>query len=245
MLKKIIKRIPFLVRTLEPFYIKWVRFKAELLGLGFRDWTKDDEDAVRSLWDQRHVERNYYLRDKIAKFSPQSILEVGCGCGNILSLLAKQHPIANIVGIEINLVAVECGNDWLYKEGILNVNLEVGRAEQLSKFLDKSFDVVFSSAVLMYVRQEDIKNVLSNMLRIAKKGIMLLEMHADNQKKYLGELYPPSNWKRDYRKIFNELGISNDRITIEPVSAYIWQPGGGGAAYIEVNLSTPLREGTA
>lgn len=239
-LKKILKDFSFNTiykLVLEPTYIRWVRFKAEKFGIGQRDWTQDNIETIRAHWKERRSHtRNYFLHDKIINFNPGSILEIGSSCGNILFLLAQSLPSAKIVGIEINPVAVEYGNANLRENNIFNVTLEHGTVEHLSKFSDKSFDVVFSSAVLMYVRPEDIKNVLNNMVRISKKGVLLLEMHEDNQKKYLGEFYPPSNWKRDYRRIFNELGVSNDRIVIKEVAEDIWRPGGGGAAYIEVRL---------
>jgi len=221
-------------RILVPAYSRWVRFKAEWLGMGQRDWTKEDVELIRAHWGQRHHERNYFVCDKIAQFYPASVLEIGCGCGNILYLLAKQFPLIQITGIEINPVAVRCGTEWIKEEHISNVSLQEGRAERLTSVADKNFDVVFSCAALMYVTPDHIRDVLWNMIRLSQKAVLLVEMHEETMKKYLGEFHLPNNWKRDYRKIFNEIGLNDDRIRIEPIPERLWQPGGGGATYIEV-----------
>jgi SAM-dependent methyltransferase len=230
LLRELIKKIPHAIDV----YAYWHRFKAEYFGVGLRDWTKTDIEEIRAHWEDRFLERNYFVRDKIARFSPESILEIGCGSGVILFLLAQQFPAARLIGVEINPSSVVWGNDRMRLDGVNNVVLQEGRAEQLDVFPDKSFDVVFSSAAIMYVKPERIIAVLRNMTRIARKAVILVEMHDDNLKRYLGEFHLPNNWKRNYRRIFEEIGVSSDRIRIEPIPAHIWSPGGGGAAYIEV-----------
>lgn len=210
---------------------------AENFGIGLRDWTAEDRSAIKSHWEERHHPRNYFLCDKIAGVGTASMLEIGSGCGNILYLLARKFPDARIEGVDLNPIAIECGNSWIRNEGIENVIIRQGDAGDLSRFPDKSFEVVFSCAALMYVPRREIQNALGNMVRIADKGLVMLEMHSDETRNYLGRIHPPSNWKRNYRKILNELGVADERITIEAVSNEIWQPGGGGAACIEVRLN--------
>ncbi len=57
--------------------------------------------------------------------------------------------MAQIRGIDINPMAIQRGNEWLAQEGISNVRLSVGKADELEEFPDKSFDVVFTDAVLI------------------------------------------------------------------------------------------------
>ena len=80
-------------------------------------------------------------------------------------------------------------------------------------------------------------DAMRDMIRISRKAVILLEMHGETVRKYRGEFHPPGNWKRNYRRIFRELGISDDTLTIEPVSEELWSPSGGGAAYIEARLT--------
>jgi ubiquinone/menaquinone biosynthesis C-methylase UbiE len=218
----------------------WRKFGAEKLGMSFTNWAEEDIESIRKRWCERNHDRYFFLRDKITRLRPDSVLEIGSSCGNILVLLSQTMPNAKMTGIDLNPVAVESGNRWLKEEQVYNVTLEAGSAEGLSRFSDKSFDVVFSSAALMYVKPRDIERVMINMVRISKKAVILLEMHSDGIKKYLGEFYSPNNWKRDYRRILSEMGISNDRILTETVPAKLWLPTGGGATYIEVRTGSCL-----
>ncbi len=235
-LRDLIKKIPLTVPLYEWSVLQWSRFMAERFGRGLRDWTEEDEESMRQCWADRFRPRNIFLKEKIVALRPVNVLEVGSGCGNVLFLLAKELPEARLVGVDINPVAVDCGNTWMKQAGIPNVTLEQGNAEGLFSFPDRGFDVVYSCTSLLYLSPREIEDALRNMLRIARKAVVMLEMHADGAKKYLGEFHRPSNWKRDYRRIFSELGIADKNITIEFVSEQMWQPGGGGGAYIEVRL---------
>lgn len=219
---------------LGPLYSILRKFGAEKLGMSFKNWVEEDIESIKNRWCERNHDRYFFLQNKIKRLHPDSVLEIGSSCGNILVLLSQTMPTTTMVGIDVSPVAVESGNRWLKEEQVYNVILETGSAEDLSRFPDKSFNVVFSSAALMYINPRDIERVMINMVRISKKAVILLEMHGDGIKKYLGEFYSPNNWKRDYRRILNEMGISNDRILTEKVPEKLWHPSGGGATYVEV-----------
>lgn len=238
MIEKILKFFPFNIipckHYLRPIRLYLLKFIAAKIGINLKKWKCENYESVVAWKKQKHHIRNYFIRDKIIAFNPQSILEFGSSCGNILSLLAEKLPSSKIVGIDISPVAIECGKAWLMEDKIMNVSLEIGDAESLLKFTDESFDVVFSCATLMYIKPNNIKKLIKDMIRISQKVVILLEMNGEHNKNYLGEFYLPSNWKRNYRRIYNELGISDDRIFIEWVGEDIWKPSGGGAAYIEI-----------
>ena len=81
---------------------------------------------------------------------------------------------------DINPIAVQKGNKWFKKQGISNVKLEVGKAQELYRFADKSFDVVFTDAVLIYISPDEIKHIVKEMLRIGRV-IVLNEWHIFNK----------------------------------------------------------------
>ena len=180
--------------------------------------------------------KNDFLLAIIKQYFPNSILEIGCNCGNKLYILAKNSPKAKLVGIDINLLAVDKGNKWLKQENINNVELIFGRAEKLDRFRDNSFDVVFSWATLIYTRPSKIEKVLKDMLRISKKGLILLEMQTENKKKSYKnpQIYCKGNWKRDYVSILRKLDNNAKEINITWIPPDIWLPGGGGAAVISI-----------
>jgi len=139
-----------------------------------------EESWAENYWKSRDHPHRIFLAEKICRFSPQSVLEIGCASGPNLYQIAKRFPDAKIRGIDINPMAVQKGNEWFQEEGIYNVKLEVGKAQELSRFADKCFDVVFTDAVLIYIPPEEIKNVAKEMLRISRV-IVLNEWYTFNK----------------------------------------------------------------
>jgi len=169
-LKHLLKKWPAFYRFVETSYytLRFRRLKEYLLGTRAQekywatrhrrkerkrdDLVKGGRDWIKSYWDSRDHSHRPFLIEKISKFSPiHSILEIGCNCGPNLYLLAKKFPDAEMIGIDINPIAVQNGNEWFAQEGISNVKLSVGNADELGQFPDKSFDVVFTDAVLIYI----------------------------------------------------------------------------------------------
>ena len=97
---------------------------------GGDDWGYGNDDWVRGYWDSRNHLHRSFLVERISKFFPSSILEIGCNCGPNLYLLAQKFPRAEIVGVDINPLAVQKGNEWFVREGISNVRLLVGKADE-------------------------------------------------------------------------------------------------------------------
>jgi len=179
----------------------------------------DGEDWIESYWKSRDHPHRSYLVERMCKF-PQlgSILEIGCASGPNLYNIAKKFPDAEIRGVDINPVAVQRGNEWLKKEGISNVKLEVGKAQELGRFADKSFDIVFTDAVLIYISPDEIKQVAKDMLRIGR-ALVLNEWHSFN--KWLTWL---SNMHYYFRQKFKEYFLSKQQprtlgILFKPKSA--------------------------
>ena len=139
-----------------------------------------DEDWIMGYWRSRNHPHRSFLVERISKFFPNSVLEIGCTCGPNLYHIAKKFPDTEVKGIDINPMAVQKGNEWFKEEGISNVKLEVGSAQELKQFADKSFDVVFTDAVLIYISPEEIKKVAKEILRVGRV-IVLNEWHCFNK----------------------------------------------------------------
>ncbi len=196
-----------------------------------RYWSRQDEADIRKTWESRKAPNSRYLSRALSGIEFGSLLELGSSCGNRLAVIAADRPGIRFVGLDINRLAVECGNRWMLEEGIRNVALEWGRVEDLSAYADGSFDVVFSWAVLMYVRPARILEVLKEVLRVSAKAIVLIEMQTDRvEGDPRGAYYPPGNWKRDYLSLLKEAGADPSRIECEWLTKDIWNPGGGGGA---------------
>ena len=122
-----------------------------------------------------------FLIDIISNYFPfESVLEIGCASGPNLYLLAKKFPKTKFYGIDISEKAIETGRDYFKKERIENVFLESGRAEDLKKFPDKSINLIFTDATLIYEGPDKIESIIKEMIRVAKKSIILCEQHTES-----------------------------------------------------------------
>ena len=188
------------------------------------DWRNEKKDWIRDYWDSHNHSHRSFLVEIISKFSPSSILELGCNCGPNLYLLAKKFPDVEIIGIDINPMAVESGNEWFKQAGILNVKLLVGKADELEQFKDRSFDVVFTDAVLIYIGPDKIKKIVKEMVRITRKAIILVEWNDfGSKKKYKKTLgtYYNSLWKRDYAILLKEI-VPEGEINVTKITGNMW-----------------------
>lgn len=242
-LKHLLKKSPRLYALVEKVYsysaLKLRYLKERLLGTrvaerewatrhlrGGNDWnnakhTGDSDEWIKSYWDSRDHSHRRFLLEHISKSSPvSSILEVGCNCGPNLYLLAKKFPDAEIVGIDINPEVVQRGNEWFAQAGIKNVKLLVGKADELGQFEDKSFDIVFTDAVLIYIGPDKIKEVMKGMLRIARKALLLFEWHSFGRKSKPSGIYV-GHWTRDYVALLKEF-VPERNIRIIKMPAEIW-----------------------
>jgi ubiquinone/menaquinone biosynthesis C-methylase UbiE len=189
------------------------------------DWGEGSGDWIKGYWNSQNHSHRPFLIEKISSFSPiSSILEIGCNCGPNLYLLAKKFPDAEIRGIDINPMAVQKGNEWLAQEGISNVKLLAGKADELEQFRDKSFDVVFTDAVLIYVGPDKIKEVMKGMIRIARRALILVEWHCfePQHKDPNGSgVYHHGSWKRDYVALLNQF-VRAEQIRVTRIPEDIW-----------------------
>jgi ubiquinone/menaquinone biosynthesis C-methylase UbiE len=190
------------------------------------DWNNtnhagDNDEWVKSYWDSRNHSHRPFLMKHISKVSPvSSILEIGCNCGPNLYLLAQKFPKARIVGIDINPEAVKQGTEWLAQENVKNVKLLVGKADELGQFEDKSFDIVFTDAVLIYIGPDKIKEVVKGMLRITRKALLLFEWHSFSCKSKPSDVYV-GHWMRDYEALLKEF-VSEGNIQIIKMPEELW-----------------------
>lgn len=141
-----------------------------------------------------------FLIEKISNYFPlESVLEIGCASGPNLYLLAKKFPGAEFYGIDISRKAIEIGKDFFKKEKINNVFLNIGKADKLKKFKDKSIDLIFTDATLIYLAPDKISRVIKEMLRVAKKAIILNEWHSNSPQSFYD-----GHWLHNYKVLFNK-----------------------------------------
>lgn len=145
----------------------------------------------------------------IATYAPfQNVLEIGCASGSNLIVLARQFPNTRFYGIDVSAHAIQYGQKYIEAHYIRNISLSTGKAEDLGNFSDKSMDIVFTSAVLLYVDPHKIRVVLKEILRVAKKVIVLMEWNTNEEHSIYDD-----HWAHNWKNFFGELGEMNVRLT--------------------------------
>lgn len=145
------------------------------------------------------------LRNMFEGENPKSLFEIGVGGGGLLKDAADHFKCTKIGGIDISKVRMK--------------NLETMKGEFIVHDLndpwpvpDKSYDIVFSVGVLMYMFNPI--PIMKEMFRVAKDKVILAEYHHQELDKY-GVLTRPFKDKdtihqgiiRNYIELLSDLGI--------------------------------------
>lgn len=124
--------------------------------------------------------------EEINKLDVESVLELGCDGKDMpnLVLLRGWYPEMELVG---------CDNELFLKGHLISEALDIYLDQiDLNKGLgypDERFDLVFTSGVLMYVK--DVSKVLKDMVRVAKKYIIIGEVM---DRDYIQLMGPGIDW---------------------------------------------------
>jgi len=184
-----------------------------------KEWSAKEYD--RFYWESVNHPHRDLLLSKISEFSPGSVLEIGCSSGPNLLRIARAFPSAKLRGIDINRQSIDIGKKMFAETGIGNVELDVGKADDLGAFGDRSFDIVLTDAVLIYIGKDKIDTVAKEMLRIARKAIIMVEYHDPGAGGEGSFIMKKGYWARDYSALFKPLsGVADIKLT--KITREIW-----------------------
>ena len=96
--------------------------------------------------------------------SPVSILDLGCGAGNVTRLLGQRWPDATITGIDMS-------REMLERAKLEAPNIELVEADLATWKPAQTADLVFSNAVLQWI--PDHAKLVSRIARFVSKGGVL------------------------------------------------------------------------
>jgi len=131
-----------------------------------------------------------------------SILEAGCGGGRNLYHLARFNQAMDLFGIDISSKAVADANHWLANtdEQIRDIRVfqaDLRKLEKRHEASDHTFDLIFSDATMIYIRDDEIKTVLSELVKICNKVLIFSEWHADCEKSFTFD----GHWVHNYNRL--------------------------------------------
>ena len=207
-----------------------------------RHWSRRGAAEIRTDFSNLHHHHRQWLLERFDPLHPfTSALEVGCGYGANVQLLASRFCDAEVVGIDINPTSVLEGNALLAELGIQHARLLEGKADDLSQFADQQFDVVLTDATLLYIGPDKIEAVIREMRRVSRRALLFVELHrpeSRRDRKGLG-VFTPDGWVRDYRRLLERFFPDNS-ITLTKIPQDVWPEGRWGELghLISVTLGT-------
>lgn len=151
------------------------------------------DDLYRKNYGLTRKELNESFLRGIAKEA--SFLEVGCNTGNQL-LLLQQMGWTNLSGIELQPYALEIARGRLP-----HVSLNLGSALTLP-YADSSFDVVFTSGVLIHIAPSELPRVIDEIHRVSREYIWGLEYYSPKVTEVSYRNHSGLLWKTDFARLY-------------------------------------------
>lgn len=172
MFKKTIRKVYFIIDVFLKLFFK-KSFDLYNQEEFFINRTKNYKEEMLELGkDQFYNELNEKFIDIIQNLlCIDSVLEIGCYCGYRLKKAKERFPQKKYIGLDMVNDALEIARS------ILNKDVELIKANaQDIPLTNKSIDLIYTFASLMHVSFRNIKKVVKEMERVAKKYILLVEI---------------------------------------------------------------------
>ncbi len=141
-------------------------------------------------WEKHDTEhREKWWSDFLDRYSIKTALEVGCGKGINLAYLKDR---VEVTGIDIN------------EQALARIPRDIpthhGSAADLP-FEDESFDLVFTSGVLIHAPDVELPFQMSEIVRCSKRYVLAMEYNGDSVRGWRW-MTTDGLWSRDYGGIY-------------------------------------------
>ena len=178
-----------------------------------------------------HAHRKFLLGRISAYYPFKTCLEIGCASGPNIYLLAQKFPEVKVYGIDISKSAIKIGKRFFKEKAMDNIFLNVGNGlESLKKLHDKSIDIIFTDAVLIYFDKNKIESILHEMTRVVRRAVILLELYTEKPSYYDG------HWIHNYKQLLAGF-VPDKEIQLVKLPKGIWSGNWEESGYvIELSL---------
>ncbi len=171
----------------------------EIWGSRFgADYTDRNDREIKARRESWH-----YM---LAEVDTESILEVGCNVGWNLTYL-DGHGRSGLAGVEPQSYAVSRA-----RKRLPNCQLVQGNAFNLP-FDDNSFDLVFTSGVLIHIHGDDLERAFAEMYRVSRRYLLYIEYDAEHETAISYHGKESALWKRNHRGAW--LAAYPDLVTVK------------------------------
>ena len=134
--------------------------------------------------------RAEWLADRVARYAPASVLEIGCGYGKQLRELHERLPGATLVGVDFSPSQLDFAREYL--DDLDGLCLLLGDGQRLP-FPDSSFDLVLTSAVILHNAPEVADRIRREAIRVSRRWVAHNE---DTDRTYNRFGYDTAAWYR-------------------------------------------------
>ena len=146
-------------------------------------------------YDSHDVLGRNIVKGYLEKLKPRSLVEVGCGRGELFPLYGK---IPRVVGLDFSENMLEYAKLRVERHGL---SVELRHLDITRESIAEKFDVALTRTVLMHIRPEDIGKAALNVSLMSDR-LLLFEYWEPIQTKPLAS----HNWLHDYVEVFTGLG---------------------------------------
>lgn len=196
-------------------------------------WAKEyEERKLRTpLYHIQELMLTEYMAAHANVHCPTRVLEFGCGVGRHLRNIS-QLPGIDLYGFDQSPTMIECMRSWAGDEW-MRAHVRSGEPVGPLPFEDDSFDIVYSTEVLVHVRPEHLTDILRELYRVARGHVLHLEpapgvpIHADVH---------CGCWGHDLREAYRSIGLKCEmfdrgysahapyRVMKDNRPTYMWEP---------------------
>jgi pseudaminic acid biosynthesis-associated methylase len=169
---------------------------------------EDDAARLEGLWSGEfgddYVERNRaasegrrpFWEHVLGRIEAASALEIGCNVGGNLRWLAALLGAENVAGVDVNERALE-----VVRSEIPGIDVRVASARELP-FADDSFDLVFTTGVLIHQSPEELPRVMDEIVRASRRYVLCGEYRADELEEVPYRGQRGALYKQDYGRLY-------------------------------------------
>jgi len=192
-LRKVLKPFKPVAKKLFPGYFKYdtVSYWVNREGPTYYDNYSVNFDNTEQARLQEEA-----LMAELIKLNFDSVLEYGCGYGRILRLVENEFKGKKIEGCDISPHQLKNSENLLGKDSTCKLFLVDGKTIPKE---NSSFDSVYVCNVLQHQTHLIINNVRSEILRVAKKYIVLMEPTHTYEEEEADRIKGTDNDKTCYR----------------------------------------------
>lgn len=167
-------------------------------------WAKKN-DPLHPIHSEEESDK-YYKEVLFHVYGHKTIVDAGCGSGEITVRLAKDFE--KVIGIDFSESMVQVLREKIAKDNINNVEVYVDDVLNINKLVKEKVDVVLNSAQIQYVNIQQAETFIANSKEILKDDgiiVLLFVLNANLEYLYYSGLFRDYTQKLTLNQLIKKL----------------------------------------